>query len=205
MGISQFLLTFSLHLKLIDDFHHRSWQERRLIYSRDMIVFSCVDEEVVIDAIPMTDILDVSEVECDTKAELANLRHDRQGKCERNEKSEKNEHMRRVATMVTETHNVSRLSMFQNAFQITTEAEGYNSGRKYILETSSPEACEKIIEELRDLTRAARKLAEIKSRFQRSQTKVKLVFESNVFRIIMSLLIIVVRNPRTNIKKIENR
>ena len=87
----------------------------------------------------------------------------------------------------------SRLS---NLLQIKTLSEGVNSGRTYYITTrSSPDAADSrqsLVKQLSAHARIARRKAEAKSRFQRSQDKVKAVQSSRLFQLSMAALIIAV-------------
>ena len=91
----------------------------------------------------------------------------------------------------------SRLS---NVLQIKTAADGVNSGRTYYMSTrSSPNAKEcrqALVKQLSTQSKRARRKAEAKSRFRRSQDKVKAVQSSMPFQLCMAALIIAVSRPQ---------
>ena len=91
----------------------------------------------------------------------------------------------------------SRLS---NVLQIKTAADGINSGRTYYMSTrSSPNAKEcrqALVKQLSTQSRRARRKAEAKSRFRRSQDKVKAVQTSMPFQLCMAALIVAVSQPQ---------
>jgi hypothetical protein len=146
-----------------------TWQSRRILYSKDMVYFSAVGGDVVIDVIPIIEIAEVADVTNDENRQYAAEF--------RREKKEK---------------GFEGVSKFANSLQIVTCPGGYNSGRKYVLQASSAELCTKVIKDLTELSRASQKLAERRSKFQKSQAKVKRVFLSNAFHIFMSFMILVV-------------
>jgi hypothetical protein len=129
-----------------------------------MVYFSAVDGDVVIDVIPILEIAEVAEV------------------IDEDENHKKQSESRRFESV----------SKFANSLQIVTCPGGYNSGRKYVLQASSPELCAKMIQDLTELSRISQKLAERRSKFQKSQAQVKRVFLSNAFHIFMSVMILVV-------------
>jgi hypothetical protein len=81
--------------------------------------------------------------------------------------------------------------------QIKTVPDGLNSGRTYYLSTRNgiaPEARRQaIVETLREAAEVARRRAEAKSRFERSQERAQWVQGSMAFQVFMATLIMVVR------------
>jgi hypothetical protein len=135
-----------------------------------MVYFSAVGGEVVIDVIPMIEIAEVAAI----VGEDENQEYSNESRLERKE------------------GRLDSVSKFANSLEISTCPGGYNSGRKYVLQASSAEQCAKMIRDLAELSRIARKLAVRRSKFQKSQAKVKRVFLSNAFHIIMSFMILAV-------------
>ena len=70
-------------------------------------------------------------------------------------------------------------------------------GRTYYLQVSSAEECNRVVEELRRLAKTARKESEAKTRFRRSQDRMRRVLESSVFQKFSAFIIFAVRTPRT--------
>ena len=82
---------------------------------------------------------------------------------------------------VNENHKISledfeKEQKFACAFQIHTIKDGFNSGRTYCLKTSSDDETQRIVAELTKSSAVAREKAEAKSRFTRSQDRVRSVF-----------------------------
>ena len=148
----------------------RTWQNRRVLYSKDMVYFSAVGGDVVIDVIPIIEIVEVAEVFDDDE----NRKRPAESRRERRE------------------GRFDSVSKFANSLQIVTCPGGFNSGRKYVLQASSAEVCSTMIQDLTELTRVSQKLAERRSKFQKSQARVKRVFLSNGFHIFMSCMILAV-------------
>jgi hypothetical protein len=139
-----------------------------------MVFFSAVGVDVVIDVIPIIEIAEVAEVvddDEDHKHPPESRRDRREGRFE----------------------NVSK---FANSLQIVTCPGGYNSGRKYVLQASSAEGCAKMIQDLTELSRISQKLAERRSKFQKSQAQAKRIFLSPAFHVLMSVMILVVCKTR---------
>ena len=117
-------------------------------------------------------------------------------------------------SQATENESVFRSylaqSRFSNILQIKTAAAGLNSGRTYYISTRScPDAAEcrqSLVTQLSAQARIARRKAEAKSRFQRSQDNVKAVQSSRLFQLCMATLIMAVRapSPRRHGKRIRS-
>ncbi len=80
-----------------------------------------------------------------------------------------------------------------NIVQISTLEQGFNSGRTYYLKAESKEECDSISAELGCKACSARRKAEGKSRFIRSQDSVRKFYSSKPFQILSAVLIITVR------------
>jgi hypothetical protein len=91
--------------------------------------------------------------------------------------------------------NESMSQLFVNAFQIATISDGYNSGRSYYLQADSGEVKQQIISQLKMLAKNAKKKAEVKSSFRKTQDRVRSVYVARPFQAATALLIVAV-NPR---------
>jgi hypothetical protein len=87
--------------------------------------------------------------------------------------------------------NTSKL--IGNAFQIATDTNGYNSGRSYYLQTASASQKQEIIAHLKILATSARKKAEVKSLFRKTQDRVRALYISRPFQSGAALLIVAVQ------------
>jgi hypothetical protein len=86
--------------------------------------------------------------------------------------------------------NTSQL--FVNAFQIFTVPHGYNSGRSYYLQAESSDLEHNVITQLRTLAISARKKAEARSSFRKTQDRARAIYTAKPFQIVASLLIVAV-------------
>jgi hypothetical protein len=80
-----------------------------------------------------------------------------------------------------------------NAFQIRTKQNGHNAGRKYLLQASSPEDLEAILNELQFLAKVALVKEEASSKWSKLQESVRLVYNSSRFQGTAAFLIVSVR------------
>ncbi len=78
-----------------------------------------------------------------------------------------------------------------NALQIQTTPEGYNSGRKYLLQTETEAERDRYVHDLKRLVKHASK--ELISSFKRKQMYVKRIYNSNAVQSFAALLIFLVR------------
>jgi hypothetical protein len=138
------------------------------------VYFSSIDEDVVVDVIPIVEIVEVNKVseEVGTSKLPSELHKDK--------------------NMISKDPQIVNVTAIQCRFQIMTDQDGYNSGRKYVLQASSDEMCELVIQELVKLSKIEKKRAERRSKFERTQAKVKRFFLSNSFHVLMSSMILVV-------------
>jgi hypothetical protein len=77
-----------------------------------------------------------------------------------------------------------------HALQIQTSPEGYNSGRKYLLQTETDNERDQLVHYLKRLVKRTSK--ELISSFKRRQKHVKKIYNSNVVQSIAALLIFLV-------------
>jgi hypothetical protein len=79
-----------------------------------------------------------------------------------------------------------------NTLQIKTIPDGYNSGRTYYVRAQSESTCRKITASLNKLSTAARESADVRSRFEMVQLRLRGIYSSKCFQIFTSVLIIMV-------------
>ncbi len=106
------------------------------------------------------------------------FQHNSNNKMEAEEESDKN----------------STSKLIGNAFQIATDTNGYNSGRSYYLQTASANQKQEIIAHLKTLATSARKKAEVKSLFRKTQDRVRAWYISRPFQSGAALLIVAVQS-----------
>ena len=145
---------------------NRTWQKRRVIVTRDIISFSFLEEDAQIDYIPLAEVFFVRE-------------------------------MRDTADFntVLSDHGHDEPSQVLHVLQIATEREGYNSGRAYYVRALSTQACEKLLHHLNKSAKAARRAAEAKNTFRRTQYRLRIVYHSGFFQATMALMICAVSEP----------
>jgi hypothetical protein len=83
-----------------------------------------------------------------------------------------------------------------NALQIQTAPEGYNSGRKYFLQTETESERDQLVHDLKRRVKRASK--ELISSFKRRQMYVKRIYNSNVVQSFAALLIFLVQSVLTS-------
>ncbi len=76
-----------------------------------------------------------------------------------------------------------------HVLQIATEPNGHNSGRAYYVRASSKESCEKLLNQLNRGAKEARKAAEAKNAFRKTQYNVRKVYESQLFQAFTAAMI----------------
>ena len=154
----------------------RLWKVRRVAWTKNFIAFANVGENSAFDAIPFTEILSIDQINEEPPNEgIAG------SPSSENYASSKSADAART--------------LFRNALQIKTNAEGYNSGRTYYLQAASPEQCSAMCASLTLQVQRARKAVVAGRRILRLQGKVLRAYESLAFQSGVAILIIAVR-PR---------
>jgi hypothetical protein len=155
-------------------FSGRAWHPRRLVYSKDMILFALPGSTHVIDAIPLFEVTEIAYMNDEGKGD-ENISP---GKIKRGSSK---------SLIVTEDESPpekkppdakgkrsgdSNKVKFRNSLQIHTKADGYNSGRQYIIKVGSDAERKTMIEELRKLSKIATDKFLAKSEFAKSQASI---------------------------------
>ncbi len=83
----------------------------------------------------------------------------------------------------------------QNALTIETVDGGHNSGRTYTLRAPSPERCRELVAAIATRAAAARAAAYARTRFRRSQARIRRVYVSKPFQFSVAILIVTVQPP----------
>jgi hypothetical protein len=81
---------------------------------------------------------------------------------------------------------------YLNAFMVTTIDGGYNSGRTYYFQTNSAESYAELTQHLISNAKEARKRAQFKTSFAKSQYRMRKLYNSLIFQYFSALLIVVV-------------
>ena len=138
-----------------------------MVITKDHIIFSEVNQEIITDFIPCVDILSVDDLDGVTM--------------ETNE----SQNLARIASLESVASTLS-------AFQIRTHRSGYNCGRKYCLQAKSDRQCAELIKLIRRQAAAAtvQRWIATKTFFERSQHVVRKFYYSTGFQVASSGLII---------------
>jgi hypothetical protein len=143
-----------------------NYETRRVVITKEHTIFSEVDQEEIIDFIPLAEIHSVDDLDGVT-AETP---------------TEDSANLAGIASLET-------VASTESAFQIRTLRQGYNRGRKYCLQAKSDHQCEELIALISGLSKAAIRRREIKSVYQRVQERVKEVYDSTPFQLISASFI----------------
>jgi hypothetical protein len=141
---------------------------RRFIFTATEVVFAKLNEDILLDTIPLVDIVSIES--------MGGL--------------EKIEEPKSLSESTIE-NSVS----FVNAFQISTKRDGYNAGRKYFLRVDSDEGPSALISALSSAAAAADCTEENRSKWSKAQERVREYYNSNWFQGTATFLIMAVR-PR---------
>ncbi len=144
---------------------NRSWQDRRVVYTDEVIAFARVNDNILLDAIPLAEVESIDSMQ--------NLDQT-------------------YVQQQQPTNNFEAAIDFTFAFQIRTQTGGYNAGRKYVLRAESEEEINSVITDLKEVTRIAAKKAAARSYFRKIQKLVGAAYNSTIFQSISAVLIIAV-------------
>ncbi len=149
-----------------------------MVYTKEVIAFAAVDEDMLLDAIPLSEVISI-----DLMKDL--------------DQSDEHQH---------HLHNSYEAAIdFTHAFQIRTQKDGQNAGRKYVLRAETDEQAAMFVSELNHLSRVAAEEAMARTKWERIQRRVRMVYDSSLFQGISAILIIVVRfiPLRWNMKRLS--
>jgi hypothetical protein len=150
----------------------RSWDRRRIVYTKKIIAFSNVNNDAVIDVIPLHEVAGIRDTSR-INAILADDTSEVNGSAGSNDDS---------------TANSSK-----NVVEIETSPAGYNSGRMYQIKAKSAQHFRNIFDDLTKLSTKAREEAEAKTKFKKTQNRVGKVVNSNPVQRFFAILIFAVR------------
>ena len=140
---------------------NRSWQKRRLIATKEIISFSFIEEDKQIDYIPLAEVAFVKEMR-----DTADFN-----------------------TVLSARSDHDNSNQAEHVLQIATDRDGHNSGRAYYVKALTTEDFNKLLRHLNKSAKVARKAAEAKNAFRRTQYRVRIIYESKPFQAIMALMI----------------
>ena len=151
----------------------RLWTIRRVVWTKSFISFANVGENAAFDTIPLAEVSSVEQINQEPREGYMGLQ-----------------------SVEGPKSADSAKTLFRNALQLKTDADGYNSGRTYYLQASSAEQCGAVCASLVLLARRARKAVVAGTRMRRLQGRVLRAYESVAFQSGVAVLIIAVRTTR---------
>jgi hypothetical protein len=154
--------------KLIDASNCRRWQPRRMVLTDEVIAFSRLNEEILVDVIPLTDIAGV---------ELMQDANQQGG-------------MKSQGSFLEFT--IENVIDFAHAFQIRTAQNGYNAGRKYVIQATSHDSVTLLINGIIKISEAAVLKADARPIYRKMQGRMRMVYNSAQFQGIATFLIFAV-------------
>lgn len=147
----------------------RSWDKRRIVFTKKIIAFANVNDDGVLDIVPLHEVKHVRDT------------------------SLQNEIMAEDDSQFDgSSENDNDDTVKKNVFEIETIPEGYNSGRVYQIQAASAHDFRTLLNSLTNLSNTAREDAEAKSRFKKSQQRVGKVFNSNIIQRALAVLVFAV-------------
>jgi hypothetical protein len=174
-------------------FAYRLWQARRVVVTKDVISFALIGDDNEIDFVPLADVGSVEEMHGMDDLESNQVpRRLRDLKLMQSSMNAVNFSGSGILDGNAEPRAENTSQLFVNAFQIATIPNGYNSGRSYYLQAESSDLEHQVMTQLRTLATIARKKAEARSSFRKSQDRARAIYTAKPFQIGASLLIVAV-------------
>ncbi len=137
-----------------------------MAYTNEVIVFAKVKEDILLDAIPLSEITTIESMH-DTHQFHPSQNHSK--------------------------NSYESVIDFTHAFQIRTRKDGQNAGRKYVFRASSDDEVMVIIRDIKQLAEHAAERAVSKSHWGNLKRRVNDLYKSAVFQGLSAFLIIMVR------------
>ncbi len=141
----------------------RTWRSQRFAVTADVIAFAAVNEQILLDAIPLSEVVGVESLD----------------------HKDLEEHQPK--------NGFEKIIDFRFSFQIRTLHDGQNAGRKYFLRGESDEQVARLIKELVHLSQVASDKAAARSRWAKAQRVVRNAYNSDPVQGVAAFLIIAVR------------
>ena len=143
------------------------------MYTDKVIAFARVNENILLDAIPLAEVESIDSMQNLDQIDVQQQQP---------------------------TNSYEAAIDFTFAFQIRTQKGGYNAGRKYVLRAESEEEINAIVADLDRITRLAAQNAAARSYFSKIQKRVRVAYSSTIYQSISAVLIIAVRFNFSNLK-----
>jgi hypothetical protein len=153
----------------------RTWRPRRVAITIDVIAFAAVDEDTLLDAIPLSEVLGIESLD------------------------------QKDVQQQQPKNSFEKPIDFTYAFQIRTMPDGQNAGRKYFLHADSDEQVAAFTKQLGQLSRAASDRAASRSRWAKAQRTVRAAYTSDFVQSVAALLIIGVCLARAESRQPRHR
>ncbi len=148
----------------------RAWQQRRMIVGSDVMYFTFLDDDYVVDCIPLAEIIQLKKLGPEGKYEA---------------------HLAGSESTNLSAFDLEGLSS-DRILRIDTNPDGYNSGRTYYLQIDSDGEFSRLAINLTEYVKIAKKRLEAKTVLERSKKKVREVFHSSAFQCGASFCILAV-------------
>jgi hypothetical protein len=142
-------------------------------YTAEVIAFAKVNEDMLLDAIPLADITAIEPMQNTVTSQSDTIAP--------------NHSKNSYETTVDFTH----------AFQIRTRKDGQNAGRQYVLRANSEEEAMVIIDDIKRLAGQAAERAITKSYWGNMRRRLNAVYQSTVFQGVSACMILLVRRNRS--------
>jgi hypothetical protein len=154
-----------------------SWQMRRIVWTKQTISIARVDEEILVDVIPFSEVDGVEIIPSQLRGETAreHRRSFEQAQARDGlQPAAPSAHSHSLADLLKKHSTSGVLHTHidggrQSCLKIRTTPSGFNSGRTYILRSASEEQCTAIIADFAALALAERQLAQAQTKFRQHQ------------------------------------
>jgi hypothetical protein len=158
----------------------RGWRKVRLVYTEKLLTFGSSAGEVI-DVLPIKEIIAVRSAAEARRRALAT--HHKDSTLDLDDEDATNDEEAAATTTTT-----------SNVLTIHTQLDGYNAGCVYRVRAATIADHNLLIDDIGRIATAARERSLARSRFGRTQERVRVVFTSNPVQKFVALLILVVRS-----------
>jgi hypothetical protein len=185
------MFTHVLSLTFVKIF--RKWQTRRLVITKEELYICLLNDDVIRDWIPLSDIEAVSDLQDSVETPRV-LSRPNSGSFS----SKGTNALKENSANITPSHSIrDEKYMFlaqsgANGIVISTIDDGHNSGRKYYIRAGSEEARAAISGEIKKLAKEAKKKLEGKTRILWAQQKIASFMKSSIIQFTLAFMIVMV-------------
>jgi hypothetical protein len=140
------------------------------------------DEDIIRDTIPLTEVVSVEAESATSTADSQLSSHSFSSR----------KRLKSTTTKYKLERDDSHIFEASNLIVVSTELDGYNSGRQYQFQSDTQEACSRLVQQLKRMAAEARKREAGKTKFRNSQVRLARIINSIPFQAVITFIILAV-------------